>query len=118
MVCWCLVYVIVFRWVCWRCLLVMYELVSPVYKGGMVRKKIETVAPDGENGAFFSAGAFAGDPDNDPTANDFLARRGSLGGLSDERSIWLGLTEGMDHDGDSWSDRSGGDDRVYDYRYR
>ncbi len=71
---------------------------------------------------------YAGDNplnNEDPTG---LAWQGCVGGtvslgffslgLSDERWIWLGLTEGMDHDGDSRSDRSGGDDRIYDYRYR
>jgi conjugative relaxase-like TrwC/TraI family protein len=39
-------------------------------------------------------------------------------GLSDERWIWLGLTEGDDHDGASGVDRSGRDDRAHDHRYR
>jgi hypothetical protein len=41
-----------------------------------------------------------------------------MSGVSDERWIWLGLTERDDYDGASGVDRSGGDDRVYDYRYR
>jgi predicted signal transduction protein with EAL and GGDEF domain len=36
------------------------------------------------------------------------------GGLSDERWIWLGLTEGDDHGGASRSGRSGRDDRAYE----
>jgi putative transposase len=39
-------------------------------------------------------------------------------GLSDERWIWLGLTEGDDHDGAGRVDRSGRDDRAHDHRYR
>jgi hypothetical protein len=35
-------------------------------------------------------------------------------GLSDERWMWLGLTEGDDHDGASGVDRCGRDDRAYD----
>jgi DNA replication protein DnaC len=38
-------------------------------------------------------------------------------GLSDERWIWLGLTEGDDHGGASRSGRSGRDDRAYDRRF-
>jgi hypothetical protein len=37
-----------------------------------------------------------------------------LAGLSDERWIWLGLTEGDDHGGASRSGRSGRDDRAYE----
>jgi hypothetical protein len=41
----------------------------------------------------------------------------AFSGLSDERWIWLGLTEGDDHGGASGVDRSGRDDRAYDRRF-
>ena len=55
----------------------VYELVSPVYKNGYGIPNIEAVAPGGESVAFVSNGAFAGDPDNQPLANAYVARRGS-----------------------------------------
>ena len=61
----------------------VYELVSPVYKGGYGTKRIEAVAPGGESVAFASPGAFEGDPNNEPLSNDYLARRGSSGWSTD-----------------------------------
>lgn len=55
-----------------------YELVSPPYKGGYSAKEIRSVAPDGESLAFFSLGAFEGDP-ADPVGNIYLSRRGAAG---------------------------------------
>jgi hypothetical protein len=59
----------------------VYELVSPVYKGGYgvgAQGAIAAVAPDGESVAYYSAGAFAGLPTG-AEEFDYLARRGSSG---------------------------------------
>jgi hypothetical protein len=40
----------------------VYEMVSPIYKGGHGVARIEAVAPDGESVGFWSAGTFAGAP--------------------------------------------------------
>ncbi len=57
----------------------VYEMVSPVYKGGYGANTIEAVAPDGESVAFGSLGAFAGDPANNAVTNIYIARRGESG---------------------------------------
>ncbi|HEY3828046.1 MAG TPA: hypothetical protein VGL57_02510 [Solirubrobacteraceae bacterium] len=54
----------------------VYEMVSPVYKGGYGANLIKGVAADGEAVAFFSPGAFAGAPSG---PIDYLARRGPSG---------------------------------------
>jgi hypothetical protein len=59
----------------------VYELVSPVYKGGYGAARIEAVAPDGESVAFDSLGAFAGAPSNAPH-NTYISRRSGLGWLT------------------------------------
>jgi len=56
----------------------VYELVSPVYKGGFGVQDIEGVAPDGESVAFYSPGAFAGAPSG-AFKPDYLARREASG---------------------------------------
>jgi hypothetical protein len=55
----------------------VYEMVSPVYKGGYGVNQIVAVAPDGESIAFVSLGAFEGDPANNAITNDYVARRGA-----------------------------------------
>lgn len=57
----------------------VYEMVSPVYKGGYGAKTIEAVAPDGESVAFYSAGAFAEAPSGPEVGFDYIARRGASG---------------------------------------
>jgi hypothetical protein len=56
----------------------VYEMVSPVYKGGYGAAGIEAIAPDGESVAFDSLGVFAGAPSNAPH-NTYIARRTGLG---------------------------------------
>jgi hypothetical protein len=56
----------------------VYELVSPVYKGGFGVLDIQAVAPDGEGVIFYSPGAFAGAPSG-PEVFDYYARRGAAG---------------------------------------
>jgi hypothetical protein len=60
----------------------VFELVSPVYKGGYGASRIEAVAPDGESVAYYSQGDFAGTPR--PSVGEttigglgYLARRSS-----------------------------------------
>ena len=55
----------------------VYELVSPVYKGGYGVNKIEAVAPDGDSAAFYSPGTFAGAPQGlaGQTELAYLAKR-------------------------------------------
>jgi hypothetical protein len=55
----------------------VYELVSPVYKGGFGALHIEGVAGDGDSVAFYSPGAFAGTPCG-PEVVDYVARRDGL----------------------------------------
>jgi hypothetical protein len=55
----------------------VYELVSPIYKGGYAANSITAVAPNGESVAFTSLGAFAGDPSNPAADNFYIARRGA-----------------------------------------
>jgi hypothetical protein len=58
----------------------VYEMVSPVYKGGYPAGIPEAVAPDGESVAFNSLGLFAGLLWNPGAgANSYLARRGASG---------------------------------------
>jgi hypothetical protein len=57
----------------------VYEMVSPVFKGGYgTRGAPVAVAPDGESAAFFSLGVFAGATGNAPFSG-YLARRGPSG---------------------------------------
>jgi hypothetical protein len=56
----------------------VYEMVSPVYKGGYGARTINAVAPDGESVAFLSLGAFAGAP-SISAAGTYIARRGVSG---------------------------------------
>ncbi len=56
----------------------VYEMVSPVYKGGYSAAGIRAVAPDGESLAFQSFGAFAGLPWIG-VSNAYVARRGATG---------------------------------------
>ncbi len=56
----------------------VYEMVSPVYKGGYGANEIDAVALDGESAVFDSLGAFAGAPSS-PAINGYLARRGAGG---------------------------------------
>jgi hypothetical protein len=56
----------------------VYEMVSPVYKGGYGAQGIDAVSPDGESVAFFSLGGFAQAPGGAKSI-DYLARRGALG---------------------------------------
>jgi hypothetical protein len=56
----------------------VYELASPVYKGGYGAARIEAVAPDGESVAFDSLGAFGDAPSNAPH-NTYLSRRSGSG---------------------------------------
>jgi hypothetical protein len=55
----------------------VYEMVSPVYKGGYGIHTVQAVAPNGESVAFQSLGAFAGDPTNPTIDNAYVAHRGS-----------------------------------------
>jgi hypothetical protein len=60
----------------------VYEMVSPPFKGGFGATHIEAVTPDGESVAYFSPGAFAGQPAGFSEAIDgvaYLARRGGSG---------------------------------------
>src|SRR5580704_4474627 len=57
----------------------VYELVSPVYKGGYGATSVTAVAPLGGRVVFGSVGAFAGDPFDDLTTNYYVADRGSGG---------------------------------------
>ncbi len=54
----------------------VYEMVSPVYKGGYGAESVEAMAPDGESVVFGSLGQFVDSPFND-TENKYLARRGA-----------------------------------------
>lgn len=72
---------------CWTCAGVfafgggrVYEMVSPVFKGGYGAAQIEGVTSGGQGVAFFSKGAFAGALSG-PTIVDYVARRG-VGGWS------------------------------------
>ena len=59
-----------------------YEMVSPLFKGGYGVQGIEAVALDGEGVAYYSPGAFAGQPTGFSEALDrvdYLARRGAGG---------------------------------------
>ena len=60
----------------------VYEMVSPVYKGGYgvggVGGAISAVAPNGESLAFYSKGIFSGAPAG-PTTIDYVARRSPSG---------------------------------------
>jgi hypothetical protein len=57
----------------------VYEMVTPVYKGGYGAKHIEAVAPGGESIAFNSPGAFAGAPSGANLGPDYVARRTASG---------------------------------------
>jgi hypothetical protein len=61
----------------------VYEMVSPVYKGGYGALRIEAVAPDGDGVAFYSPGAFNGAPAG-AEEFDYFARRDALSGWSTE----------------------------------
>jgi hypothetical protein len=61
----------------------VYEMVSPVYKGGYGALRIEAVAPDGDSVAFYSPGAFNG-ASAGPEIFDYFARRDALSGWSTE----------------------------------
>jgi hypothetical protein len=63
---------------------VVYELVSPVYKGGygVAVNGITAVAPSGNRVAFASLGAFAGDPSNNILNNYYMASRFDRAGWS------------------------------------
>jgi hypothetical protein len=61
----------------------VYEMVSPVYKGGYGALRIEAVAPDGDGVAFYSPGAFNGAPAGAEQFN-YFARRDALSGWSTE----------------------------------
>jgi hypothetical protein len=56
----------------------VYEMVSPIYKGGYGVGSIVAVAPGGEGVAFNAQGSFAGAPSS-PGVNGYLARRGGAG---------------------------------------
>jgi hypothetical protein len=59
-----------------------YEMVSPLFKGGYGVQGIEAVALNGEGVAYYSPGAFAGQPagiGESLDADDYLARRGANG---------------------------------------
>ncbi len=56
----------------------VYEMVSPLYKGGYGVNVLRAVAPDGESVAFASQGAFAEAPSS-PALNEYLSRRGASG---------------------------------------
>jgi hypothetical protein len=55
-----------------------YEMVSPVFKGGVGATIIEAVAENGEAVAFYSNGSFAGAPSG-PAKPDYLATRSATG---------------------------------------
>jgi hypothetical protein len=60
----------------------VYEMVSPVYKGGHGVAKIEAVASNGESVGFFSTGTFAGAPSpgfDTLEGISYIARRGASG---------------------------------------
>ena len=62
----------------------VYEMVSPVFKGGFGVIGIQGAAENGESVAFTSPGAFAGAPASEPSNDassqpNYLARRGVLG---------------------------------------
>jgi hypothetical protein len=54
----------------------LYEMTSPVYKGGYGINFLDAVSPDGESVAFGSLGAFEGDPSHAALGNLYVARRG------------------------------------------
>lgn len=56
----------------------VYELVSPLYKGGYDAFGITAVAPDGESVVFSSGGVFAGIP-WEQLENSYMARRTEIG---------------------------------------
>jgi hypothetical protein len=59
----------------------LYEMVSPVYKGGFGAMHIYAVAPDGESVVYYSPGVFAGAPmgvEGSETLT-YIARRGTSG---------------------------------------
>jgi hypothetical protein len=56
----------------------VYEMVSPLYKGGYGVLKIEAVAQNGESAMFYSPGVFAGAPSG-PEAPDYISHRGPSG---------------------------------------
>ena len=56
----------------------VYEMVSPLYKGGYGANAIFGVAPDGNGVVFTSLGAFAGAPSS-PALNGYFSRRGESG---------------------------------------
>ena len=60
----------------------VYELVSPLYKGGYSTSKLVAVGPTGERAVFGSLGAFDGDLSNSPLSNEYVARRGASGWTS------------------------------------
>lgn len=55
----------------------VYEMVSPLYKGGYGANLIFGVAPDGDGVVFTSLGTFAGAPSS-PSLNGYFSRRGEL----------------------------------------
>ncbi|HSZ70926.1 MAG TPA: hypothetical protein VK756_11270 [Solirubrobacteraceae bacterium] len=62
----------------------VYEMVSPVFKGGFGVTNMQGAAENGESVAFASPGAFAGSPASEPSNDaasqaNYLARRGALG---------------------------------------
>ena len=59
----------------------VYEMVSPVFKGGFGATHIEAVAQNGDGVAFYSPGVFAGAPSgfSDLDSFAYLARRGVSG---------------------------------------
>jgi hypothetical protein len=56
----------------------VYEMVSPLYKGGYGVLAISAVAPDGESVAYYSPGGFANAPSG-AEVMDYIARRGASG---------------------------------------
>jgi hypothetical protein len=77
----------------------VYEMVTPVYKGGYGASAINAVAPDGESVAFASHGAFAGAPAS-LVENVYVARRGASGwstaSLMSPAALWPGGIGGLD----------------------
>lgn len=76
----------------------VYEMVSPVYKGGFGAGQIEAVAPDGESVMFYSSGAFGGAPKG-AEIMDYIARRHAQGWVTTPTSVPAGaLPDVIDRD--------------------
>lgn len=69
----------------------VYEMVSPVYKGGYAAQTIEAVSPNGESVGFKSPGVFAGAPGGPTTDIDYIAHRTPTGWVTTPVMMPTGL---------------------------